>query len=145
MSCCVAVDRMGSTAPKELSVTIVARSLTTLASLQGYLRAAGIVTGGTRSVDRILEATPPTCAAVILFADEYATSGVMRALTALHRARPAVLPVIVTNDPLRFGGRPRQRAGGLPPVVIAKPPWAWTLLDAVRARLESSESPSGVS
>jgi hypothetical protein len=137
--------RSTASSSKGLSVTIVANQTATLDGLEGYLRGAGVVTATTHMVDRILDVTPPSCAAVILFADEYGASGVTRALAALRRARPAVLLVIVTSEPRRFGGRPRRGSEGLVPVVIPKPPWAWTLLDAVRARFEASDVPSDAS
>jgi hypothetical protein len=137
--------RSTASSSKNLSVTIVANHAATLDGLEGYLRGAGVVTATTHMVDRILDVTPLSCVAVILFADEYGASGVTRALTALRRARPKVLPVIVTSEPLRFGGRSRRGVEGLAPLVIPKPPWAWTLLDAVRARFETSDVPSDAS
>jgi hypothetical protein len=134
--------RPTASSSKGLSVAIVANDPATLDGLEGYMRGAGVVTTTTQWVDRILDVTPRTCAAVILFADEYAVAGVTRALTALRRARPTVLPVIVTNAPLRFGGRPRRRSHGLDPLVIPKPPWAWTLLEAVRARFDAPSDAS---
>ena len=58
------------------------------------------------------------------------------ALEALKKLRPEVLVVIVTNDPRRFGdvGGEDPAAG---PLVMPKPAWAWTIMDAVRTRLDA--------
>jgi hypothetical protein len=54
----------------------------------------------------------------------------------LGRERPGVLTVIVTNEPGRFGRLGRRRPGSLDPLVVPKPPWAWTLLDIIRVRTD---------
>jgi hypothetical protein len=125
---------------KGLSVTVVARNAETLRALESYLHGAGVPANGTRMVDRVLEMTPPSAAAVILFPDDYPEEVVALALGALERERPDVLAVIVSQEPRRFEqltetGRSRHSA----PLVIPKPAWAWTILDAVRARLDSDE------
>jgi hypothetical protein len=91
-------------------------------------------------VDRVLEMTPPSSAAVVLFPDDYPQEAVMKALAELERERPDVLAVIVSQEPQRFGqlGETR-RSEHPPPLVIPKPAWAWTILDAVRARLDAQE------
>jgi hypothetical protein len=91
-------------------------------------------------IDRLLEMTPPSSAAVILFPDDYADGAVAKALGELQRERPDVLAVIVSQEPRRFEqlagtGRPHRAS----PLVIPKPAWAWTILDAIRARLDSDE------
>jgi len=47
-----------------------------------------------------------------------------------------VLAVIVTNEPHRFTEATAEADLATSPLVMAKPAWAWTILDAVRARLE---------
>jgi hypothetical protein len=127
---------------KGLSVTVVSDNRATLEGLEVYLRGAGVSANGTRLIERVIEMTPPSAVAVILFPDEYADAAVTRALVALHKGRPTVLAVIVTNEPHRF-----ERVAGTgtvdsAPLVIPKPAWAWTILDAVRARLDSSRLPA---
>jgi hypothetical protein len=85
--------------------------------------------------------TSPSCIAVILFPDEYGQRAVREALAALHRERPDVLAVIVTNEPQRFEQVESSRRHHTRPLVIPKPAWAWTILDAVRARLDSDPAP----
>lgn len=125
---------------KSLSVTVVASHPGTLEGLELYLHGAGVFANGTRMVDRVLEMTPPACAAVILFPDDFPEEAVVKALAALQRERPNVLAVIVSQEPQRFehvaGTRGSQ---DLAPLVIPKPAWAWTILDAVRARLDADD------
>jgi hypothetical protein len=137
--------RPSSLTPKGLSVTIVSSNRATLQGLESYLRGAGVATSSTPTVDRVLEVTPRSSAAVILFPDEYGREGVLRALAALGRERPEVLTVIVTSEPRRFGRIAGQASGRMRPLVVPKPPWAWTLLDIVRARLATGAAPNDAS
>jgi hypothetical protein len=123
---------------KGLSVTVVASNPSTLEALEVYLHGAGVPANGTRMVDRVLEMTPPSSAAVILFPDDFQEEAVVSALGALQRERPNVLAVIVSHEPQRFAQVPGTRRSEHPvPLVIPKPAWAWTILDAIRARLDS--------
>ena len=135
----------GSPTAKPLFVTIVSNHEKTIRELETYLRGAGVAANGTRAVERVLEMTPPSSTAVVLFPDEYLHTGVRSALDALHRERPEILVVIVTNEPRRFERRSRTTAQDALPLVIPKPAWAWTILDAVRARIDSQPPPAASS
>jgi hypothetical protein len=124
--------------PRALSVTVVSSNRETLDGLEAYLRKSGVLANGTRTLERLLEMTPQSAVAVILFPDEYEPAAVTKALAALHRGRPQVLAVIVTNEPGRFERAAGIEPGDDAPLVIPKPAWAWTILDAVRARLGST-------
>jgi hypothetical protein len=136
---------MRRTAPKRLSVTIVSSNLETLQSLDAYLRGAGVTSNGTRLLDRLLEMTPPTSTAVVVFPDEYGAGLVERSVSALGRERPHVLVVVVTSEPQRFERMLERRRSATVPLVIPKPAWAWTILDAIRARLDSNRAVDGSS
>lgn len=123
------------------SVTIVSNHKETLHGLEEYLARAGIRCNGTRSLGRILDLTPPSTAVVVVFPDEYPSSVVDGSLSLLHRDRPHRLVVIVTNEPQRFE-RGNSATGTPGPLVIPKPAWAWTILDAIRARLDSTKAAS---
>lgn len=118
-----------------LLVTIVSKNASTLAGLDAYLRGVGAVTTSTGDLERLVEMTPPTAAAVILFPDEYSAELAIQALAALEKARPDVLAVVVTNEPGRFAGPDAREDAAASPLVMPKPAWAWTIMDAVRARL----------
>jgi hypothetical protein len=126
---------------KSLSVTVVASNPGTLEALEVYLHGAGVFANGTRLVDRVLEMTPPSSAAVIVFPDDFPEEAVLKALAGLQRERPNVLAVIVTHEPQRFEDVAGTRGSqDLAPLVIPKPAWAWTILDAVRARLDADDA-----
>jgi len=118
-----------------LLVTIVSKNASTLAGLDAYLRGVGAVTTSTGDLERLVDVTPPTAAAVILFPDEYSAELATKALAALEKARPNVLAVVVTNDPGRFASPDAEEDAAASPLVMPKPAWAWTIMDAVRARL----------
>jgi hypothetical protein len=135
---CAAPNKRG------LSVTVVASNPGTLEALEVYLHGAGVFANGTRMVDRVLEMTPPSSAALIVFPDDFPEEAVSRALAALQRERPNVLAVIVTHEPQRFENVAGTRGSQvLAPLVIPKPAWAWTILDAVRARLDADDAATG--
>lgn len=122
---------------KRLCVTVVSSNHETLQGLETYLGDAGVIVSSTRAIEGILEMTHPSAAAVILFPDEYRLVEVRTAVRTLTRERPEVLLVIVTNDPLRFEEARTGQSDHTAPLVIPKPAWAWTILDAVRGRLNS--------
>jgi hypothetical protein len=122
---------------QRLSVTVVSRNASTLEALDTYLRGAGVATATTGAIERLIEVTPASAAAVILFPDEYSADLAITALGALSRLRPDVLPVIVTNEPRRFVEASSDEDLAVSPLVMPKPAWAWTILDAVRTRLDT--------
>lgn len=116
-------------------VTIVSDNPETLDGLESYLRRAGFTTSSTRQIEKSSEMTPAG-SSVVLFPDDFGSEAVMSALAALRAQRPAALAVLVTKEPKRFDSLPVS-AGGLSPVVVPKPAWGWSILDAVRARSDS--------
>jgi DNA-binding NtrC family response regulator len=115
-----------------VSVAVVSDNVETLDGLERYLCDAGIAARGTRCLDRAWEMVTPSRSVVVLFPDDFPTIKVFEALAALKRRRPSAHAVLVTKDHRRFAS-----AEGA--VVIPKPVWGFTLLDAVRARLEPTE------
>jgi hypothetical protein len=138
-------SEMRRTASKKLSVTIVSSKLETLQSLDAYLRGAGVTSNGTRLLDRLLEMTPRSSTAVVVFPDEYGPDLVERSVSALGRERPDVLLVVVTSEPQRFERMLVRRHTSTVPLVIPKPAWAWTILDAIRTRLDANQAVDGSS
>ncbi len=115
-----------------LSVALVSDSAETLDGLERYLREAGFTARGTRSLDQICEMISPLRSVVILFPDEFPAAEVLAALALLKRRRPGARPVLVTKDFRRFA-----TVEGV--VVIPKPIWGMTILEAVRSHLERVE------
>ncbi len=116
-----------------LLVTIVSKNASTLPGLDAYLRGVGAVTTSTGDLERLVEMTPPAAAAVILFPDEYSAELADPGPGALEKAAAG-----------RAGGRRHQRTAvasrgpdaredaAASPLVMPKPAWAWTIMDAVR-------------
>jgi DNA-binding NtrC family response regulator len=115
-----------------VSVAVVSDNIETLDGLERYLRDAGIAARGTRSLDQAWEMIAPSRSVVVLFPDDFPTIKVFAALATLKRRRPGAAAVLVTKDHRRFAS-----AEGA--VVIPKPVWGFTILDAVRTRLEPTE------
>jgi len=115
-----------------LHVTIVAVNAETLDGLQGYLSLAGLDAHGTRRLDGLGR---KPCSAVIFFPDEFSPTTVLRELVRLRREHPTVLPLLVTSEPQRYRGMPATSGNALPPVVIPKPAWGWTILEAIQRQV----------
>lgn len=126
--------------PPALHVTIVTHNPETLDGLEMYVRRSGATTNGTRRITELVAVTPTVSSAVVLFPDDFDWESVCSALVALRTERPNVLPVVITSEPKRFELLPVIR-GGITPLVIPKPAWGWTILDAIRARLDDPSDP----
>ena len=68
--------------------------------------------------------------------DDFEAESLMSALATLRSQRFETLPVIVTKEPKRFESLPSAERGVLL-LDVPKPVWGWTILDALRARLDS--------
>jgi len=115
---------------KPLHVTVIAESRETTDGLHAYLQGAGVATRTMRALGDAATLSPAT-AAVVLFPDEFAVDEVLLRISGLRRARSRLL-VVVTATPQRF--RPALDPDGhsLPPVVLPKPTFGWSILDAIR-------------
>ena len=105
--------------------------------IDGQDATAGVFGMSTRSIDRLLEVTPSSAAAVIVFPDEFDPEAAVKALRAAKKHRGGVLLVVVTHDPRRFEELAGDTEQDDSVVVLAKPAWAWTILDTIRARLDA--------
>ncbi len=115
-----------------LVVVIISDNPETLDGLERYLREAGISTRTTRSIARAHELATSARSAFVLFPDDFPLADVRAALAVLRRDRASTLRVLVTKNPLLFA----NPEGAL---VIPKPAWGWTILDAIRTRFEPTE------
>lgn len=122
----------GQRQPPGLSVVVVSNNAETIDGLQRYLRDAGITTSVTRVVERTCDLVAAARCAVILFPDDFPETKVRAMLASLKRLRPSAVQVLVTGNLQRFAGS----AGAL---VLAKPAFGWTILDAIRARFDPVE------
>ncbi|WP_394842313.1 response regulator [Pendulispora brunnea] len=122
-----------------LQVLIVSDNPETLDALVKYLGAAGATVAGTRELERCAEMTPGGASAVVLFPDDFEKQTVLDTLHDLGVHRPNTLPVLVTSESKQFRALPAA-TGRVAPLIVPKPVWGWTLLDAIRAELESRDS-----
>ena len=122
-------------------MAVISMNPETLGSLEGYLRGAGVDTNSSRFIHRVGELVVDATA-VVLFPDEYAWEATVSALSACRTKNPGALMVLVTRTPQRFEALQATR-GGTPPLVVPRPAWSWTILDAIRAHLsEQAGAPS---
>jgi len=75
---------------------------------------------------------------VVLFPDDFDAASVDSCLRSLEAKQPQTLPVVVTSTPKRFDA---FTSGNRSLLVIPKPAWGWTILDAIRGCLERRRAP----
>jgi DNA-binding NtrC family response regulator len=122
----------------EINVTIVSDNAETLDGLETYLQRAGMTTRSTRNIARAVELTSISGAAVVVFPDDFDPAAVTDALTQFGAERPNTLVVLVTCAPKRFA-RESQLLGAAT-LVVPRPAWGWTILDAVREHLSGNRA-----
>ena len=122
--------------PAPLHVAIVSKRLDTLGDLAAYLQGTGATTAGTHEVEGSVR-VGARASAIVAFPDDFDWEAAVSALCVCLRAHPHALLVLVTSAPQRFEavGWPD---GGVAPLVMPKPAWGWTILDAIRAHLSGA-------
>lgn len=117
--------------PSDLNVAVVAENPETVDGLSAYLHGSGVPTKGSCAVDQ-LSSLASSAVAVVLFPDEFGTEEMIAAIQNLRRAQPMLLILLVTREPHRFGSALRSDGRSVPPVVLPKPSFGWTILDTLR-------------
>jgi hypothetical protein len=115
-------------------VAIVSRNTETLEGLENYLRGAGATTSSTRAIVRSPDLAA-SASALVFFPDDYPWDGAIAALARWRSANPRAPFVLVTRTPQRFEALAAEDDEVLT-VVVPKPAWSWTILDAIRAHLD---------
>lgn len=120
------------------TVSIVATNPETLDGLQSYLRGAGVRARCTRDLAECTRFASESEGnlAVVLFPDDFPWERLVAALAELAALRPPVLPVLVTAHPQKF--EKVRAAEGV--IIMPRPVWGWTILDAIRAQVERQAS-----
>jgi hypothetical protein len=116
-----------------LDVAIVSTNPETLDGLQTYLRGAGVAARCSRALEDCVHTAPPTTIAFVLFPDDFQWERVISTLAELAEQRPKALPVLVTAQPQRFN----RLVSAESVLVVPRPVWGWTILDAIRAHFET--------
>jgi len=121
--------------PKSTYVTVVADNPQTLDGLHAYFNGAGVASNG---VDRLLDMSvvPAVATAVVLFPDDFDRGEAEAMIVSLRRARPRLLIVVVTGAPQHLVAALEPDGRSAPPVVLPKPAFGWTILDAIRGRAD---------
>jgi DNA-binding response OmpR family regulator len=133
------MDVHASLRTKKVEVAIVSQNPETLDGLQAYLSAAGVVASCSRDLENCAAASLPHALAFVLFPDDYRWESVVAALAELRERRPRSLPVLVTSHPNRFEGL----LGKGSVLVVPRPVWGWTILEAIRVHLVREEAADG--
>ena len=113
-------------------MTVVSKNAETLDRLQAYFDASGVAAHGMRTV-RNASTIAAATTAVVLFPDDFAHGDVLTMITELRRARPRVLLVVVTREPKKLEPVLAPDGRSLPPLVLPRPSFGWSILDAIRA------------
>ncbi len=114
-----------------LHVLVVAHSRETIDGLHAYLGGAGVESHGTRTLSDV-GSVPASTTAVVVFPDDFEVTAVVSVLRSLRAARPRLRLVLVTGAPQRFQSALAPDSRSLPPIVLPRPAFGWTILDAVR-------------
>ncbi|MEY4583477.1 MAG: hypothetical protein RL701_8180 [Pseudomonadota bacterium] len=114
---------------------VISDNRETADGLHSYLTNAGIRTRTARRL-RDVTAICKDSAALVLFPDEYDDSEVVSNLRGLRAAHPHLLLLLVTAKPQRVRAACEPDARSVLPVVMPKPAFCWSLLDAIRAHVQ---------
>jgi len=119
-------------------VMVVAGNHETLDGLRAYFTDSGVPALGVCSI-RDLAFVTQAARAVVLFPDEFEPSDVNRLVPQLRSARPTLALVVVTREAQRFEAALAPNDRSVAPIVLPKPAFGWSILDAIRAHWEGRE------
>ncbi|MBP9111671.1 MAG: hypothetical protein KBF88_02635 [Polyangiaceae bacterium] len=127
---------MGGTKAK-LSVTILAGNPETNRELNSYFREAGIASQATGAIWCDARMVAKSSNAVVIFPDEFGVDDVVTSVMSLRHSRPKLLVLLITATPQRFREALAPDGRSLPPIVLSKPAFGWTILDVIRAHTDT--------
>ena len=116
---------------------VIAANRETGDGLHGYFSKSGFTT---RTSCRLQDVGPLCIDAhcVVLFPDDFSEDEVLTSIRALRREQPRLLMLLVTATPQRFQTACAPNATTLSPIVVPKPAFGWSLLDAMRGQFKLS-------
>jgi hypothetical protein len=124
------------TSPKVArDVTIFSTNAETLDGLEAYLRSVGVQAKGRRTLEDCSDLTSASTLAIVLFPDDFPWETVIATLAELAARCASTLRVLVTGQPQRYE---RLVEGGVNVIVVPRPVWGWTILDAIRSHADSA-------
>lgn len=121
-----------------LRALLIGRDADSLAALRVYLRGAGVIVRATSALSGAARVGRATTA-VVLFPDGYAVAPAASVIRKIRATLPRVLVVLVTSSPQSFRPAIQPEALSTAPLVLPKPAYGWTILDAIRAHVEPPE------
>ncbi len=117
-------------------MVLVCDNAATLDSLKTYLERAGVTTVCARKLERIPSVLGD---ALVVFPDDFAFEEVLRTVEAQASSSRELLIMLVTAQPKRYSERLRSSALDRLPLVIPRPAWGFTILDAMRAHFDRAK------
>lgn len=109
-------------------VVIVATNPETIDGLEGYLRAAHVTARCTTDLDRCVGLVGKATLAFVIFPDDFGRERVLSVVADLQQRCRSVVPILITANATRFADLLPKSV-----VVMARPVWGWSILDAIRA------------
>ncbi len=122
---------MGGRKRRSPEVVVIASSPNALDGLHSYLRNAGLTAHTLRDLDDFSRRADTSIDALVLFPDDFRWESVIAAVAELAERHPHALPVLVTARPQCF-----EKLAGTTVLVVPRPVWGWTILDAIRAHVD---------
>lgn len=116
-----------------IKVVVVSTNPATRDPLLSYFRDSGVSADG-RGDARGLGRACRSATALVVFPDDL-DGDVVAALRSARASSPGVLVLLVTGSPQRYVASLAD-ANAVPPQILAKPVFGWTLLDAIRAHVD---------
>jgi hypothetical protein len=114
-------------------VTVVADNQQTLDNLQTYFARVGVASTGARELSGA-SVVPVHTTSLVLFPDDFERAQVESFILMLRHSRSDLLIVLVSSAPQHLGVAVAPDGCSVPPLVLPRPAFGWTILDAIRAR-----------
>jgi hypothetical protein len=102
------------------------------------LSRAGARRHAPRAAPDLLDANRVTkgTSVVVIFPDEFDENVVVENVASLRAAHPRLLILLITGASLRYHSALVPEGRSVPPLVLPKPAFGWSILDAIRAQVE---------
>jgi hypothetical protein len=120
-------------------VVVVCENPETVDGLQTYFFGVGIPAESARS----LEATrslPKQTTALVVFPDGFRATEVIERVLALQVKWPRLLQLLITSEPRRFSAALQREGSSASLLVLPRPVFGWTIVDAIRLHAEGQSS-----
>ena len=113
-------------------VVVVSENAETVDGLQSYLVGVGIDAQSAGNLAAATTGLPERTTAVVCFPDGFNSDDVLGHIRALHSKRPRLLLLLITRDVRRFSAALASNQPEPPVLVLPKPAFGWTIVDAIR-------------